>query len=148
MTLSVLQAEVTMPDIAPLTTAIARAAEAPLSRRRAMLAVLLADDFVERCFSEGGTGAEDVLAWRDALAARSSALRVIFALAAMEVDGVRLVIDPVAVGSDERAALNTPDYMVSVYNQGTVMRVLVVLGDERHDVHAVLAEAVAALRTL
>lgn len=134
-----------MPDLAPLTTAIARAADAPLSRRRAMLAVLLADDFVERCYSEQPGRAEDVLAWRASLAAASPALALIFQLAAMEPEGARLVIEAVAVQTEARAGLNTPDYMVSVYNHGTVQRVLVAVGEARHDVHAVLAEAVRVL---
>ena len=42
--------------------------------------------------------------------------------------------------------LSVQDYMVSLYNGNTVQRVRIAVGAARHDVHEVLAAAVAALR--
>jgi hypothetical protein len=124
--------------------AIAAARAAPLSRKRAMLALLLVDAAVDELFAARGEG--DVLAFREALAARSDALALVLAAAAMADTGPRLRLEAVAVPPDDYPGLGVADFMVSLYNRHTVPRVLIVTpAGARHDVHAVLAEALAAL---
>jgi len=116
---------------------VARAA--PLSRRKAMTAALLADAMADR-LNPGG----DVLDFRTGLAGESEALRLVFALASNEV-GVQLLIEPVEVPLAHYPHLPTADFMVSLYNDRQVQRVRIAEGDARYDVHEVLAAALAAL---
>ena len=121
---------------------------APLSARKAMLAAMLIDAYPDRLFAAGNTGAEDILAWRAALAAGSDALALVFALCALRDNGPRLVTEPVEVPIEDYPTLGVEDFMVSLYNDRTVPRVRIATADgRRRDVHEVLAEAVAALRT-
>jgi hypothetical protein len=125
-----------------LTEALAASEAAPLSAKKAMLAVLLVD-----AAADGLAGADDdVLAVRAGLAATSPALALVFELAAMREGGARLVTEAVAVPLSEYGTLRVEDFMVSLYNQHTVQRVRIARGDARWDVHEVLREAVAALR--
>ena len=130
------------PHFAALTEALAASEAAPLSAKKAMLAVLLADAYADRLAGPG----DDVLAFRAGLAAESEALALLFELAAMRPDGPRLVTETVGVPLSEYGALSTADFMVSLYNQHSVQRVRVAVGDARRDVHEVLRAAVAALR--
>ncbi|MEO6011990.1 MAG: hypothetical protein ABIQ30_00180 [Devosia sp.] len=121
-----------------LTSTIAEAAAAPLSSRKALLATLLLDGFVDRL-----AGDADVLAFRASLAATSPDLALVIDIAAQRL---HLVIEAVAVPLDRVHTLSEADFMVSVYNDGTVQRVRVALPDGgRRDVHEVLAAALAAL---
>ena len=129
-----------------LTDAVAIARAAPLSARKAMLAAMLVDAWPDRAFAEGHTGAEDVLAYRAALAAKSEALALVFALCTLGENRPLLVTDAVEVPIAEYHLLSVQDYMVSLYNHNSVQRVRIAVGEARHDVHEVLAAAVAALR--
>ena len=127
-------------DLSQAEAAIAAARAAPLSAKRAMRAALTLDAAAD-AHAAGG----DVLAVRAALAARSEALRLLFALCAMRADGPRLVTEAVTVPLGDYGKLGVEDFMVSLYNGHTVQRVLIAEGTARRDVHAVLAEALEAL---
>ena len=108
---------------------------APLSVRKALLVAVLLDHFGDAAFAgfrdvpEKVFGAPDVLAWRAALAERSEALALVAELASGRYDGARLRIDAVTVPISEYPALAVEDYMVSLYNQNTVQRVVIVRRD-------------------
>lgn len=118
---------------------------APLSARKAMLVVMLADAYADRLFA-AQTAADDILVFRDGLAAGSPALALVFDVAAGRA---RLVTEAVEVPLADYGKLSVEDFMVSLYNQHTVQRVLVAGADgARHDVHAILSDAIAALARL
>jgi hypothetical protein len=123
-----------------------RAAQAaPLSMRKAMLVAALIDAYVDRLFA-AQPEPDDILEFRAGLAARSSALRMVFDLCAQRSGGARLVIEAVAVPIADYGALSVEDFMVSLYNDHSVQRLRLVTPDGgRHDVMAALGEAIAAL---
>jgi hypothetical protein len=122
--------------------AVAMAAGAPLSRKKAMLAALLLDAAIDALFAAGGE--EDVLAYRAAFRARASALEPILDLVAME--STTLVTEPVEIAVADYPQLGVEDFMVSLYNNRTVPRVLIATsGGSRCDVHEALSRALAAL---
>ena len=107
-----------------------------------MLAAMLADAYADRLFGRQGE-ADDILAFRAGLAARSEALGLCFALARGEA---RLVTEAVEVPLQDYGALSTEDFMVSLYNRHSVQRVRLVLADgTRLAAHAVVGEAVGFL---
>jgi hypothetical protein len=114
-----------------------------LSRKKAMLAALQVDAAVDAAFRSSGE--DDVLAFRARLAAASDALALVFAVCAMQPGGPRLVTEAVEVPVADYPALAVEDFMVSLYNGRTVMRVRIADGTARHDVHEVLARAMDAL---
>ena len=131
------------PHFAALSDALAASEAAPLSAKKAMLVVLLADAYADRLARPGA----DVLAFREGLAAESEALALVFELAAMRDGGARLVIEAVEVPLADYPALKVEDFMVSLYNQHSVQRVRVMLPDGgRRDVHEVLRAAVGFLQ--
>lgn len=141
-----------MPDAAThrayLRAAFEAAEAAPLSARKAMLVAMLIDAEADRLFRPTAE-ADDILAFREGLAAASPALGLVFGLAAMRPDGPRLVTEAVPVPTAEYGALPVQDFMVSLYNGHTVQRVRIALPDGgRHEAHAVLLEAIAALDAL
>ena len=122
-----------------IAAALAALDAAPLSRKKAMLLVLLIDAAI-------GAGAEDLLAHRAAVAAGDADLAAVMALAAMRVDGPRLAVEAARVTAAESGALSEADYMVSLYNGGTVQRVKIAWPDgRREDALGVLRRAAAAL---
>lgn len=124
----------------------ARAQAAPLSRRKAMLVVMLADAYVDRLF-EADPAADDILEFRDGLARKSTALGLVMGLAAGQPDGPRLVTEAVEVPVADYPDLPLEDFMVSLYNDRTVQRVLIAPPDgTRRPAHAVIGEAIEALR--
>ena len=122
-----------------LRDALAEAEAHPLSRRRAMLCVMLIDAYADR------TAEGDRLVFREKLAAGSAAMGLVFEVAAARESGARLVTETVKVDAGAAAGLREADYMVSLYNGGTVQRVRVARGDERWDAIEVLREAVGIL---
>ena len=125
---------------------MAAALNAPLSRKKAMLVALLVDAALDEAFA-GQTGGGDILAFREERASRSEALRLVLDLAAMRPDGPKLVLDAVEVPIRDYGSLKVEDFMVSLYNDHTVQRVLIALpGGGRRDGLEVLAEAVGAVR--
>jgi hypothetical protein len=108
-----------------------------------MLAALLIDAAADAAFA--ASGEDDVLEFRARLAARSEALGLVFGLCALREGGPLLVTEAVEVPIADHPALTTEDFMVSLYNDRTVMRVRIAVGDQRHDVHAVLAKALRDL---
>ena len=121
-----------------IAVALSEFESAPLSRKKAMLVVLLLDAAI-------GESAEDPLAHRRA-ATNDPALAVVMDIAAMREGGVRLVLEPVGVTPAEAGVLREADYMVSLYNGATVQRVRVAWPDGRRaDALALLRQAAAAL---
>jgi hypothetical protein len=122
---------------------------APLSARKAMLVVVLLDQFADRVFAahraqgpEKVLFAEDVLAYRAALADRSPALAAIFNLCALKPEGPVLQVVAIEVQIADYPQLPVEDYMVSLYNKNTVQRVVIALPDGRQTLaHGVLAAA-------
>jgi len=127
----------------PIAAALAAFDAAPLSRKRAMLVVLLLDAEIDRlCLARGEP---DLLAARADLAAAHPALGVLMALAAMRDDGPRLVLDQTVVPPTDYPTLGEADYMVSLYNDATVPRVRVLkLDGSATDARDLLHEAHAA----
>lgn len=124
--------------------ALAALGAAPLSRKAAMLVALLLDREVERRFRLSGEG--DVLVFRAGFVRRRPALALVLELAAMRADGPRLAIEPVRVAIADYPRLTEPDYMVSLYNGGTVPRLLVVSPDGgRREAGPLLRAAAAEL---
>jgi hypothetical protein len=120
-----------------IPAALAALEASPLSRKKAMLLVLLIDAAIEQ--------GDDPLAQR-AAAATTPALATVMELAAMRDDGPRLVLEAVTVTAAEAASLREADYMVSLYNDATVQRVLIAWSDGRRaDALTLLRQAVAAL---
>jgi hypothetical protein len=116
---------------------------APLSIRKARLAFTLTDAAIDRLFEAGGTGDEDVLAHRRRLTASSPAL----ALCAAIADGaLRLEVKTVAVSRDDYSRLSEAEYMVSLYNDTTVPRLVVIAPDGTgHEALIILDGALKAL---
>jgi hypothetical protein len=133
----------------------AAALAAPLSARQAMLVAVLLDKYPDRVFAAHRAdpvrvhGAEDLPAYRAVLRQRTPALATIFALCACRPDGPRLETRAVDVPLSDYPNLPLEDFMVSLYNNHTVQRVLLVgaAGAVRL-AHKVLAEALEACRGL
>ena len=110
-----------------IDTALAAFRAAPLSRKKAMLLVLLIDAEIDRAFA--ASGEDDPLAYRARRAAASPALALVMDLAAMREGGPTLVVEPVEIPLATYHTLSEADYMVSLYNKNTVPRVLVAMPD-------------------
>lgn len=129
-----------------LDEAMAAALNAPLSRKKAMLVALLIDAALDEAFARRTEG-DDILSFREDRASRSEALRMVLDIAAMRPDGPRLVLEAVEVPIPDYGRLEVEDFMVSLYNDHTVQRVLVALPDgSRRAVHEVLTGAIGAVR--
>jgi hypothetical protein len=118
---------------------------APLSMRKAMLVARLIDAYVDRMFAAQAEPG-DILEFRAGLAARNSALRMVFDLCAQRINGPRLVIEAVQVPIRDYGTLSVEDFMVSLYNDHSVQRLRLVLPDgTRTDMLETLGEAMAGL---
>lgn len=116
---------------------------APLSVRKAMLVAALIDAYADRLFA--ALGAEDILAFRDGLA-QAPAVRLVFELCVQRPHGPHLALEAVAVPIADYGALPVEDFMVSLYNDHSVQRVVVVQPDgSRQLAQGVLASALQAL---
>lgn len=130
---------------AALGVACEAAGAAPLSKRRMMLAVLLVAQFADRLFAATEPDG-DILAFRTRLAATDPTLALVLSVAAMLPDGPQVFTEPVAVPLADYAGLEVEDFMVSLYDGLSVQRLRIVEpGGSRHEAHAVLDDAVAAL---
>lgn len=117
---------------------------APLSRRKAMLVATLVDTYVDRLFA-ADPDTDDILVHRAETAARSPALGQIMALCAGHT-GLAVVTEAVNVPLSDYGTLDVEDFMVSLYNDHSVQRLLLALPDSaRLDMLDVLEEAIAAL---
>lgn len=107
-----------------------------------MLCVMLADAYADRLFGEQDA-TDDILAFRDRLAAQSEALALCLALVRGEA---RLVTEAVEVPISEYGKLSVEDFMVSLYNRHTVQRVRIVRADGTRVMgHEVVGQAVGFL---
>lgn len=131
---------------AHLDAAFAEAEAAPLSSKKAMLVALLIDAAVDRLFAARAAASADLLSFREEVGSRSPAIAEIMALAALRPDGPHLVVAAVEVPIAEYGRLSTADFMVSLYNDHTVQRVLLVRADgTQSEIHPLLAAAMAEL---
>ena len=123
-----------------ISAALAALEHAPLSRKKAMLLALLIDEAIEVSAND------DPLAHRAAVAQTHPALALVMELCAMREDGPRLTLEPMTITAADAPALHEADYMVSLYNSGTVQRVRLAWPDgRREDALTVLRQAVAEL---
>lgn len=128
-----------------LDEALADSDGAPLSVRRAMLVVMLADRLVDQLARSEGA---DPLRARASISTRSPDLALVLEMAAHRDGGPRLVVEAVEVALSDYETLSTPDFMVSLYNEHTVPRLLVALPDSgRLEARQVLHGAVAAVQS-
>jgi len=135
------------PHRAYLEAACRAAGAAPLSRRKAMLAAALIDAYVDRLFAADDT-VDDILAYRESVAAAQPALGLVMALCAGRA-GVGVAIEAVGVPLADYGALPVEDFMVSLYNDHSVQRLRLTLPDGgRLDMQDVLREALAGLDAL
>lgn len=117
---------------------------APLSLRKAMLAAMLVDGFVDRLFA-ATPAAGDILQFRGAVAEGSAALGLVMALAAQR-DGFRMAAEAVAVPIADYGRLPVEDFMVSLYNKHSVQRLRIIQPDgSRRDALELLGEAMEAI---
>ena len=129
--------------LAYLEAELAAARAAPLSSRKAMLVAMLTDAYADRLFAEQDE-TDDILVFRDLVAARSPELALVFALARGDV---RLTTAAMTVPIAEYGQLGVEDFMVSLYNQDSVQRVFIMTSDGRRQLaHDVLAGAIDAVR--
>ena len=123
---------------------MAAARAAPLARRKALLVAMLIDAYLDRLFAVGD-GGDDILEFRAAMARRSSPLARIMAPCSARPD-VQLVIEAVKIAIADYGKLGVEDFMVSLYNDHSVQRLLLVDADgTRHDMIETMTTAIAAL---
>lgn len=107
-----------------------------------MLVAVLIDAYMDRMFA-ADQGADDILVYREQFLAASPVLGLVAALC---TGHARMVIEAVEIPLAEYGALSVEDFMVSLYNDHSVQRLLLVLPDGgRRDMQSVLTEAIAAL---
>jgi hypothetical protein len=127
--------------------ALQRAEEAPLSRRRILLAALLLDEALEALCK--ASGADDILAFRVMARQAHLALADLLDLTALAEAGPSLRLETVEVPLADFGRLDLPDFMVSLYNQHSVQRARMAWADgRREDALPILARALAALDEL
>jgi hypothetical protein len=112
---------------------------APLSRRKATLVASLADAFIDRLADTG-----DILVFR-AAATKSPGLKMIAALCSGEA---QLRIDAVQVPLAHYGSLSVEDFMVSLYNNHSVQRLMLVLGDDIAEALPIFGAAMTELDAL
>ncbi len=116
---------------------------APLSGKKLALVCGLADAYADRLFGEQD-GTDDVLEFRLGLAGHSPELGLCFSVVRGDA---RLVTEAVQVPLSDYGQLSVEDFMVSLYNDHSVQRVRMVLGDgTRLPAHDVVGQAVGFLR--
>lgn len=109
-----------------------------------MLVAMLIDAFVDRQFA-ADPAADDILAYRAARAVGAPALGAVLQLCA-QAEGPKMALAAVTVPLEDYASLSVEDFMVSLYNDHSVQRVMVVWPDGRRALaHDVLGEAIEAL---
>lgn len=127
--------------------ALQRAQEAPLSRRRILLAALLIDEALEALC--GASGAGDIVSFRAMARREKPALAGLLELTALAEAGPWLRLETVEVPLAEYSRLELPDFMVSLYNQHSVQRARLAWADgRREDALPLLAKALADLDDL
>jgi hypothetical protein len=119
----------------------------PLSIRKAMLVVALADAMVDRLFA-AADNPEDLLAFRADVSAENGALSLVMELAAHRLRGPRFTVMERQIALEQYGELPLEDFMVSLYNNHSVQRLMVVGLPTEMDAEAVLQQAVAELRSL
>jgi len=123
---------------------------APLSMRRALLVTALLNNLPDRVFEAERSrisaldGAEDLPAYRALLRSRSAALGTISDVANQQANGPRLELTQVSVPLEAVGTLAVEDFMVSLYNDHKVQRVVIATAEGTHALaHEVFAEAIA-----
>jgi hypothetical protein len=114
--------------------ALSEAEAAPLSVRTALRAATQIDALAERAFF-GRAGipdlpeAEDLIAFRAAVSAACPAIGLVSALCGMAEGAPRLAVKAVFVPLEDTRGMSVAEVMVSVYNAGTVPRVVLAGAD-------------------
>lgn len=109
-----------------------------------MVVAVLVDAYVDRLFA-ADLQADDILGFRDLMAARSEALAMVMDLC-RHTGAWRLAVQTVVVPLAEYGALDFEDFMVSLYNDHSVQRLRLISPDGgSRDAAQVLRKAVAAL---
>jgi len=117
----------------------------PLSLRKALLVAALSDSFVDRLFA-GQEAVTDRLGFRAGVAAKHPTLGTVMEICALRDDSPRLALGTVRVPMEDYAGLSVEDFMVSLYNEHSVQRVMVCWpAGRQEDGQALLAAAVAGL---
>ena len=115
---------------------------APLSARKARLVAALIDAYVDRLFASA-PDIDDILKFRAGIAASSPGLGRIMALCSGRSS---LELATVTVPISDYGALPVEDFMVSLYNDHTVQRLLLKTADGScHDMIETLDQAIGAL---
>jgi hypothetical protein len=131
-----------------LEAAIAEARAAPLSLRKARLAIALLDAYVDRLYAADTGRAEDILAFRAHLSATSPPLALLLAFAEQKPGAPELRLETAPLSPADYPHLSEPEYMVSLYNGASIPRLLLTTtGRTRQDVHDSLHAALVALST-
>jgi hypothetical protein len=109
---------------------------APLSARHALHAAVLIDQLSDLAFARRAELLEpllatsgDFLAFRTTLRARERALGLLMDMTGCRVEGPHLQLIAAQVAPDDFANLEIADLMVSLYNAGTVPRLMLVHPD-------------------
>lgn len=129
-----------------LEAAVAEARAAPLSLRKARLAIALFDAYVDRLYAADPGRAEDILAFRAEWAAASPPLALLLAIAEARPGAPDLRLETSPLAPSDYPHLSEAEFMVSLYNEATVPRLLITApGGTSHDVHDVLHDALEAI---
>jgi hypothetical protein len=129
-----------------LEAAVAEARAAPLSLRKARLAIALLDAYVDRLYAAVPGGAEDILAFRTKQAETSPPLALILAIAEARPGAPELRLETSPLAASDYPHLSEAEFMVSLYNAATVPRLLIrTPAGASRDVHAVLRDALRAV---
>ncbi|WP_173088848.1 hypothetical protein [Devosia sp. 1635] len=125
---------------------------ARLSLRKAWLVAVLLDHVPDRiwdaCIEAGAPlphGAPDFPSYRAWLRSSAPALADIFALVALQPDGPRLELLPVAVPAEAVEALPVEDFMISLYNDNHIQQLMLTTAAGAIPAHDRLAAAMESL---
>lgn len=131
-------------------TVLAASQRAPLSARAALYAAVQIDQMCDAAFAGRGVlqsplaTAADILAFRAALREAAPMLGPLMDLAECGPMGPHLQVVAVPVPPDGFGRLPVADLMVSLYNAGTVPRLMLVMADgAQHDMQDLLQRATA-----
>ena len=119
-----------------IPTALAALEASPLSRKKAMLLALLIDEAIDNARPDTA----DLLGHRQSIALAHPALALVMELVALRDTGPRLVVEAL-----DAPPLSEAEYMVSVYNAGTIPRLMIVADGVAREALPLLRQAVAEL---
>ncbi|HWA18110.1 MAG TPA: hypothetical protein VG757_03880 [Devosia sp.] len=120
-----------------------------MSLRKARLAIALVDSYADRLYAAHPARAEDILIFRAQLSATSPPLALLLAFAEQKAGAPELRLETTPLSPSDYNRLSEAEYMVSLYNNATIPRLLLIAPDgSRHDVQQTLHDALETLRNL